>query len=189
MAEIYKTVLLVWMKNLWYFTRGYNEPRNFVPLPSYIFVAFANPAMSRRIHEERDLAVHAISRCVKALVVNNMANIKSRNAPVSDDQLACLSTILGTERDDVELLLRLPGAIEFTNMVFLALGDLYSSASASVSLDVPDVVNKTFDILSWALPAELTTRMRIDQTNTVANLSGGECELLNSFLSSKDARQ
>jgi hypothetical protein len=59
------------MKNLWYFTRGYNVPRNFVPLPSYVYVAFTNPAMTRRIHEERDLAVRAIGRCVRALVVNN----------------------------------------------------------------------------------------------------------------------
>ena len=174
MTKIYKTVLLVWMKNLW--QRGYNDARNSVPLPSYICTAFANPAMSRRIHEERDLAVHAIGRCVKALVVNNISNIKSRNAPVSDDQLACLSTILGTESDDVALLFRHPGAIELTNMVFFALGDVYSSASASVSLDVPDVVQKTFDILSWALPAELNAQMHCNQTNTVTNLSVGGCE-------------
>jgi hypothetical protein len=179
MAEIYKTILLVWMKGLWYFTRGYNVPRNFVPLPPYVYTAFANPAMSRRIHEERDLAVHAIGRCVRALVVNNIAAvIKSHIAPVGDDQLACLSTILGTENDDLAFLLRHPSAIEFTNMFFLALGDLYSSASASVSLDVPDVVQKTYDILSSALPAELNARMQLYQTNTVTIFSGGERELV-----------
>jgi hypothetical protein len=114
----------MWMKNLWHFTRGYNERGNSVPLPSYVCIAFTNPEMTRRIREERDLAVRVIGRCVEALVVNKLAaDINSRSVPVSNDELACLSAILGTKSDDVMLLLNHPGAIEFTNMIFLALDD------------------------------------------------------------------
>jgi hypothetical protein len=80
---MYRSVLRVWMKNLWDFTRQYNEPGNSVPLPSYVCIAFTNPEMTRRIREQRDLAVRVIGRCVEALVVNKLAaDIKSRNVPV-----------------------------------------------------------------------------------------------------------
>jgi hypothetical protein len=74
--------------------------------------------MTRRIRTgQHDLVVHVIGRCVGALVVNKLAaDINSRNNPVRDDELACLSAILGTKSDDVMLLLSHPGAIEFTNM-------------------------------------------------------------------------
>ena len=174
---MYSIVLRVWMKNLWYCTKGCTEARK--SLPSYVCVAFTNPEMSRRIHEDRDLAVRAIGRCVEALVVNKLAaDINSRSAPASNDELACLSTILGTKSDDVTLLLRHPGAIEFTNMVFLATGDFYSSASASVSLDVADVVQNTFEILSSALPA----MMRFDQTKALVKPSDGEYELVSRLI-------
>jgi hypothetical protein len=170
---MYRTVLRVWMKNLWYCTKGYTEPRK--SLPSYVYVAFTNPEMTRRIHEDRDLAVRAKGRCVEALVVNKLAaDIKSRGNQASNDELACLSAILGTKSDDVTLLLRHPSAIEFTNMFFLATGDFYSSAAASVSLDVADVVQNTFEILSSALPA----MMRLDQTKALVKPSDCECELV-----------
>jgi hypothetical protein len=92
------------MKNLWSFIRDCNEHGNLVPLPSYMCIAFTNPELTRRIHEERDLAVRVIGRCVGALVANKLvADIKSRRIPVSRDELACLSAVLGTKSDDVKL--------------------------------------------------------------------------------------
>ena len=176
---MYRTVLRIWTKNLWYFTKGYNEGRNSVPLPSYVCVAFTNPEIHRRIHEERDLAVRAKGHCVEALVVNKLAaDINSRNTPVSSDELACLSAILGTKNNDVTPLLRRTGAIEFTNMVFFALGDFYSSASATVSSNVSDVIQMTFDILSCALPTQFNARMQLDPANTLVNNPDGECKLV-----------
>ena len=176
---MYRTLLRIWMKNLWYFTRGCNEARNSVPLPPYVCVAFTNPEMPRRVREERDLAVRAIGHCVEALVVNRLAaDINLRNALVSSDELACLSAILGTKSNDVTLLLRRTDAIQFTNMVFFALGDFYTSSSARVSLDVSDVIQRTFDILSCALPAPFNARIQLDPANTLMNISDGECELV-----------
>ncbi len=114
---MYRGVLRVWMKNLWHFTREYNESGNSVPLPSYVCIAFTNPETTRRIREQCDLAVRVIGRCVEALVVNKLAaDMNSRNVLVSNDELAYLSAILGTESHDVRLCLSQPGTIELLNL-------------------------------------------------------------------------
>jgi hypothetical protein len=48
-AEIYTALLHELMKSLCHFVSGYNECGNMVPLPSSVYVAFANPEMTRRI--------------------------------------------------------------------------------------------------------------------------------------------
>ncbi|KAH9071588.1 hypothetical protein EDB83DRAFT_2364817 [Lactarius deliciosus] len=90
----------------------------------------------RRIREERDPTVRVIGRCVGALVVNKLAaDINSRDIPVADDELACLSTILDTETNDVRLCLGRPGTIELVNLDFPRVG-LLDLTNALV--DVPD---------------------------------------------------
>jgi len=169
------------MKNLWDFTREYNECGNSVPLPSYVYITFTNPKMIRHIRKQDDITVRVIGCCVEALVINKLAaDISSRNVPVSIDELSCLSAILGAKSDDVMLLLSHPGAIELTNMVFFALVDFYSSESTypREPLDVLDVVQKTFEIISHALPAQLNATMLLNQTGTLMNVSDGQCEFI-----------
>ena len=170
----------MWMKSLWDFAREYNERSNSVSLPSYVCIAFANPEMTRRIRKQRDRAVRVIGHCIKALVVNKLAiDIKSRNVPVSNDELACLLAILNIKSNDVLLLLRHPGAIELTNMVFLASDDFYTSTShETVPSYVLDVVQQTIDALSRALPPDLNSKMRLNQIDTLRNVSDGQCELI-----------
>jgi hypothetical protein len=165
-------MLYVWMNNLWHITRESNKPGNSEPLPPYI-------CLTRRIHGESGLAVHVIGRCVEALVVNKLVvDISARNGVASNVERACLSAILGTKSDDVLLLLRNQGAIELTNIVFLAWANIDSSDSASVPSDVLDVVHQTFTILSQVLPAELNTAMQLDQTDVLINVPGGQCEFI-----------
>ena len=134
--------------------------------------------MTRRIHQDPNLAARMIGRCVEALVVNKLAaDINSRDVPVSNDELACLSAILGTKSNDVMLLLNHPGAIEFTNMVFLASDDFYSTDGTMPSFAL-DVVQQTSSALSQALPPEFDAKMRLNQTNTLMNVSDGQCELV-----------
>jgi hypothetical protein len=172
---MYRSVLRVRMKNLWDFTREYKRG-NSVPLPSYVRIAFTNPEMTRRIREERDPGVRIMGHCVKALIVNKLAaDISSRNARVTKDELACLSAILGTKSDDVMLLLHHPGAVEFTKMVFLALDNFYSTLE-TVPADISNMVQETFSILSQALPAELNVAMPSDQTDTLMDGFDGQCE-------------
>ena len=155
------------LKGLWYLGRAYNNLGHSVLLPSYIYVTLTSSEMTRCIRERHDLGVRVVGRCVEALVVNKLAaEIQSRDDPASDDELACLSAILGTKSNDVSLLLRHPGAIEFTNMAFLAWVSRFS-ASAGVPSDVPDVVQQTFSVLSPALPAELK------RTDTLMSVSDG----------------
>ena len=173
---MYKSALHLWMKNLLNFTKGYNQSGDSVPLPSFLCIAFTNPEMTRRIREERDLAVRVMGRCVGALVVSKLvADINSRHVPVSTSDLACLSAILGIKSVDVERLLHNPGAIEFMNMIFLALDNFYSFTLETVPSDISDVVQATFSILSQVLP---DIAMPLDQTHTraLANVSDGQCE-------------
>ena len=167
------------MKNLWHFTREYNEHGNTLPLPPYVCVAFTNPELSRRIHKQRDLAVRVIGRCVEVLVVNKLAaDINSRNVPVRNYELACLSAILGTESDDVTLLLSRPGAIELTNLFFLALDDYDSFTPGIIPPYTLDVVQQTSNALYLALPSERNAKVRLNQENTLINISDGECKLV-----------
>lgn len=176
--------LRAWIKNLWDFMRECNRPGNLEPLPSYVWIAFTNPEMVHRMGEERDVAVFVIGRCVEALIVNKLAaNINSRSVPVNYDELACLSTILGTKSNDVELLLLHPGAIEFTNTVFLTWAYIDHYDNNRVPSDVQGVVQETFSILCQALPAELNAAMPQDQTDTLTITSEGLHELVHSPVS------
>jgi len=167
------------LKNLWHFTRVYIERGNSIPLPSYIYIAFTHPDINRRIRERYDRAVYVISRCVSALVVNKLAaDINARTPPVNDAELACLSAVLGTNSQEVTLFLSHPGAIQFANMLFLASDNIYGSSSWSPTSDVLDMVRQTFDILSTALPAQLDAEMQLDLTDTMMDVSKGQCELL-----------
>ena len=175
--------LRVCLKALWCFGRTFNQVETSMPLPSFSRVTLTDPDMIRHIHEQHDLTVRVLGRCVEALAVNKLAaDIKSRNHQVTGDELACLSAVLGTKSHDVMLLLNHPGAIDLTNMIFLALNN-FDSASARVPSDLPGVVQETFGILSRALPADLNASMPLDQTDTRINVYNGQCVPIFSFRS------
>ncbi|KAH9018613.1 hypothetical protein EDB84DRAFT_1566332 [Lactarius hengduanensis] len=142
-AEMYRRILRVWMKSLWHFTREYNEPSSSVPLPSYVSIAFTNPEMTRRIlREHRDPTVRMIGHCIEALVVNKLAaDINSRTIAPSEAELAH------------------PGAIEFTSVVFLELGDVGSLATNKMPLDTRHILQQTLDIIFRVLPAGLKVKI------------------------------
>ncbi|KAI9467265.1 hypothetical protein BJY52DRAFT_1237405 [Lactarius psammicola] len=168
------------LKGLWHFGRAFNQSGKSVPLSSDICIAFSDPKATPLVREVRDLAVGVIGRCAGALVVNKLVadlRVHSGTISASDARLTCLSAILGTKTDDVKLLLRHPGAIEFTNAVFLALDNVSPFHSDLVPLDVPDVTEQTFGILSQALPVEMKDKMQLDQTNILMNVSGGTSNL------------
>src|SRR6266702_244839 len=173
---MYWSVSHVW-KNLCHFTSEYNERGNSASLPSYICIAFTNPEMTRRIHQDPNLAARMIGRCVEALVVNKLAaDINSRDVPVSNDELACLSAILGTESRDVGLCLSQPSTIEFANLVSLALADDSSWWTENMSDDTRSAVQQTLTILSQALPAQANAQPSPDQTVALVNLSDDKFE-------------
>jgi hypothetical protein len=178
LTEGVRTICLrMCLKGLWYFGRSSNRLGASAPLPSHIRIAFANPEIADGIPWANDLVAHEIGRCVGALIVNKLAaDINLRTNPIRDDELDCLSAILRIKSNDVMLLLCHPGAIEFTNIVFLSMVEIDSSASTRVPSDFPDVVQQTFGILSQTLPAGLNSTMQLDQKGTMMNTSDGQCK-------------
>ncbi|KAH9030935.1 hypothetical protein EDB85DRAFT_1398408 [Lactarius pseudohatsudake] len=182
--EVRAGCLRVCLKGLWYFGRAFNQLGNSVPLSSYVCIAFTSPETTHRLREQRDPAVRVIMHCVEALVVNKLAADNTlRTDPTRNVELTCLSTILGIKSDDVKLLLRHPGAIEFTNIVSLAWANIDFPASVALPSDVPDVLRQTFCVLSQALPAELNSTMRLNiPINTPDGASSLAAELYRSVL-------
>ena len=168
------------MKNLWCLTKACNETGDSVPLPPYLCIAFSSPEMTGRMREERDLTVRVIGRCIEALVVCKLtADIKSRtgNAYPRSHELACLSGILGTDCGNINAFFKYAGAIEFTNMVFLALDDIYSFTLETMPLYAVEMVQETFNSLSRALPESLA-KMRPKKTSCLMGVSESQFELV-----------
>ena len=124
--------------------------------------------MTRRMHTEWDITAHVIGRCVEALVVKKLvAGVRSRtdsNVQIGNEELACLSAILGTGSRDVMFCLEWPGAVELASMVSLALGDVGSLTVDALPSDVLDVVQRTLATLSRT--AELQPDPPIVQLDT-----------------------
>ena len=140
---MHSRVLGTCLTNLWHFTKAYIKRGNSIPLPSYVYIAFTHPKITRRILEKvekDDIAAHVTRRCVGALVVNKLAaDINLRILPVNDAELACLSAILGIDSEDVTLLLSHPGGVQFANMVLLVLlEDIHDPPSWIPTSDVLD---------------------------------------------------
>ena len=173
---VHTSCLRLCLRGLWYFGREFNRLKSFAPLPSYICVAFANSEIANGMGRCNDLVAHEIGRCAGALIVNKLVvdiNSNSRTDPIGDVELRCLSTILGIKTSDVTRFLLHPGAIELTNIVFLALADI-DSVSTCMPPDVLGAVQQTFAILCQALPDGLNAAMQLDQKDTLMN---GQYEL------------
>ena len=161
------------LTTLWNVVRASSERGNSVPLPSYIYGAFTNPVMSRRIHGDPDVATSVIAYCVEALVVNKLAaDINSRNVPVSNDELACLLAILGTKMP----WRKQPGAIELVGAVSLVSDAVRSLVTNVVPSGVLEAVQQTLDLISQALPAERIAQQHPDQTISPISVSNSNFE-------------
>src|SRR6266404_8598950 len=146
--EMYGSVLQAYLKNLWDFMRDHNERGISLPLPSYVCVAFTNPAMAHPKSRHSDLTSRVTIHCIRALVVYKLATVvNSRTDPISDEELVCLTTILDIESSDVELCLRRPGTIELVVMASLSFGHLGTEGTVDVPLDAHDVLQHTLDIV------------------------------------------
>ncbi|KAH8982423.1 hypothetical protein EDB92DRAFT_1894446 [Lactarius akahatsu] len=166
-----KRVSRMCLKSLWNVVRASNERQQLVPLPSYVYGAFTNSGMARRIYHDADPITAVIGRCVGALLVNKLVfDLKSRVGSVGDGELACLSTILDTESHDVMLWLKHPGAIELVGVVSLVLDIFRSLDTNAVPPDVLDVVQQTLDLISRALPTERIAQQRLDQTTSLISV-------------------
>ena len=161
------------LRGLWYFGRAFNLLG--IHLPSDIYIAFLNSEMTH-IQSYPDPVVRVIGHCAMSLVVNKLAaDIDARTLPINDAELACLSTILKTNSQD---LLSHPGAIQFANMSFLMTDTILDDLPWPPKSYVPQVVQQTFGILFQALPAQLDAAMRLNLTENLMNDYKGRFELI-----------
>ncbi|KAI9447581.1 hypothetical protein H4582DRAFT_10154 [Lactarius indigo] len=111
--EVRTYYLRMCLKGLWHLTQALNKLGNSAPLLSNISIIISNPEMAGRIREHGDSPVRMIGRCAGALIANELAtDIHSHITPISDDELTCLSSILGLESHAVEHLLSHPGVFQ-----------------------------------------------------------------------------
>lgn len=109
--------------------------------------------------------------CVKALVVKKLAaDINSRNAPVGDDELACLTAILGTKIP----WRRQPGAIGLAGVISLVSDVVRSLVTNQLPSDALDVVQQTLDLISQAHPAQWIAQQDPNLTISLINASDGD---------------
>jgi hypothetical protein len=178
-ADVRRNCLRMCLKNLWHCAKAYHHQSGASkPLPSYFPLTLASPEIIRRIQAEEDPASRVMGRCFCALVVTKLAaDTRSRpdsNVQISDDELACLSIILGTKSDDVKFCLEWPGVIGLASMASLALGDLGPLGVSTLPPDVFDVAYQTLTILSQSLPAGL----QLDRPLTQLDILNGEFDAI-----------
>lgn len=165
------------LKSLWDVVRASNEHWHPVQFPSYVYDAFTNSGMARRIYQDADPTTTVIGRCVGALLVNKLvSDLKLRPDSVSDGELACLSAILDTQSSNVKLWLEHPGAIELAGIVSLVLDIFRSLDTKAVPSDVLDVVQQTLDLISEALPTAWIAQQQLDQTISLITVSDSNFE-------------
>ena len=144
--------LRVCLKSLWSCGKAYNQQRELEPLPIYFRAAFASPEMTHRIQTEQDLAARVIGSCFRALVAKKLsADINLHLRPVTEEILACLSAILGTENREANSLLTQPGAIDLASIISIIQVDADVLVDDSMPPDILDVFTQTFEILARTL--------------------------------------
>ena len=177
-AEMRKSCLRMCLKGLWYCLKAYHQHGASKLLPSHFSRTLANPEIIHRIHSEKDPVSRVMGRCFCAFIVKKLAadvrSYTNSNAQIGDDELACLSIILGTKSDDVKLCLEWPGAVELASVVSLTLGDLGSLDISIFPSDGLHVAHQTLTILSQALPTEETAELQLDWPIAQQQISNGE---------------
>ncbi|KAF8261194.1 hypothetical protein EI94DRAFT_822139 [Lactarius quietus] len=143
------------LKRLWQYAKVYNGLGISAPLPPFVPITLASPEFTQRLHAEGDLPTRVIGRCVQALIVNKLVDgFQSRislSIGVDDAELASISSILGTEPDE---LLRWPLLsavidIKLQNVIFLMSGEIEDlfSPYGETPTDALHVVQQTLKVI------------------------------------------
>ena len=172
----------MFLMNLWHFTRLRIESGDSIPLPSYLYVSFSHPRVTRFILEKGDITAHVIRRCIGALIINKLSiDISARTLPINDAELECLTSILDITNHDVINLLSQPCAVQFTNMVYFMWDTIYDVLFCTPASHLLDVAQQTFNILSQAVPGPLNAHMRLDLSESLMDASNGSFKLVPQF--------
>jgi hypothetical protein len=149
---IYESRVRVYLKNLWHCARACNQLGISVHLPSFVRIILAYPEFTRRIHTERDLATRVSGRCACALIVNKLVDdFRSRISfgnGVYNEELACISSLLGTAPGNFSRWPRPSAVIKLQNIVTLVSGEIEALLSSEQTpTDTLPTVQQTLDII------------------------------------------
>ena len=159
-TDVRRGCLRISLKCLWYCAKAYqkldaSEPSS---APSFITLDVVGPEFIHIFQTEQDRNSRVIGRCISALaVVKLMLDVRSRsdsNPQIGNDELTCLSTILGIGSDDVKYCLELPDAVILATIASLAFGDFVPFGKYGLNWDVRAVASGTLKIIFQVLPAE-----------------------------------
>ena len=191
-AEVRRSCQRMCLRSLWYCAKAYLRPGTPKPLPSYFPSMLASPEITVPLKDEQDLS-RVVGRCLSALVIMKLvADVRSRPDPYSQanrEELLCFATTFDKEwfapdlmshlseywhcdTDELREGLRPLGAIDLINVVFFACdhsGFLLADTERVPSY-VVDVIRQTLSIISQALPAEINTKLELDQMYSRANV-------------------
>ncbi len=153
MEPRYQSRPRVFLKNLWHCARAYNQLGISVPLPSFVRNTLASPKIIRRIHTEKAPTSRVTGRCFGALIVNKLVDdFKSRisfRSGVYDAELACISSILGTEPGEFLRWPRPSAVIKLLNVVSLVSGEIETLfTSGPMPGDMLNIIKQTIDIIT-----------------------------------------
>jgi hypothetical protein len=177
-TDLRRSCLRMCLKGLWYCAKACHQSGASKPLPSSFPLTLASPEIIRRIQAEEDPASRVIGRCLCALVVMKLA-ADARPCPdskvqIDDDELECLSIILGTTNDDARLCLECPGAVELATLVSLALGDLGSLDVSTLPPDGLDVAYQALSLLSQSISTGEVVALQLDRSLSQLDIPNGE---------------
>ena len=152
-ATMRRNCLQMCLEGLFHFAEEYPQLDASKPFPSYFpstfVVAIANMSLEfiHSIQTEKDPNFRVVWRCFCALVaiklVDSVSSRTNSNVQINNDELACLSAILGIQSDDVRFCLECPGAVELSIIVPLAFGDVALCLNDS-SEHVKSLADRTF---------------------------------------------
>ncbi|KAH9062273.1 hypothetical protein EDB87DRAFT_1608257 [Lactarius vividus] len=130
------------LKTLWNCGKAYHQTSD--PLPSYFPLVLARPEITRHFPTEQDLVARIMGCCFRALVISKLVNaFKSPifvSGHVLNEEIACISAILGTEHHEVSLLPYHLHVINFRNVVSLMSGKIVRDTLYTLSNSLRDSV-------------------------------------------------
>ena len=149
---IYESRARVYLKNLWSCARAYKQLGISVPLPSFVRITLANPEFIRQIHTETDLAARVTGRCACALVVIKLVDDFPSRISLGDDvyneELACISILLGTAPGEPSRWPHPSAVIKLQNVVTLVSGEIETLLfSEQTPTDTLHTVQQTLEII------------------------------------------
>ena len=165
-TDVRRGCLRMSLKCLWHCAWAHQKLDASEPSSAYFFstVGVASPEFIHLFHTEQDYDSRVMGRCMGALSVMKLTtNMRSRSdscVQISNDELTCLSIILGTGCDDMKSCLEWPDAVELATIASLALGDFGPFGDYGFNWEVREVTSGTIAIISRTLPVENTIGLR-----------------------------